>query len=418
MAFCEGDHYYDVFDPRENETARAECIMSAQWSDFEWVQPYNSKSEKVFLVVGIVTIAISVGLMVFFHKHRATKVMKASRIFAFGVLSGFIVLILGLFMWPLQSNEAVCFVKPWFLALGFGLVGGALLSRLYHLYYFFWLSNNPNRPIRELLQYQTPEKAQSRDQRLRLYFVGIIILELLLILIMESVPASRPNVNYECCPVDEKVYTVCQFSDAFGWTAFVVNLVPIIMGLFFLIRVHQLHHQISKSVAKKKRQDAETSAASRFSDGASAEEQIKAALDRELKRFRPIEIILFWVAFCGVVLTIIGYTGLVLESMDGRLAYYCLRGIMFITIVWLCLYRIFKPMVDEINIIANPARTAETNPNVTPKTSYNATNTGSAAKPSTQPETTGATTSDTVAPEAEIAENPAKTSSYTEMTAV
>lgn len=358
MTFCTELVYSGLEDPRIIDVqecrnhSNGDGSFSITDEFFVDVTPYKTVSEILFLVIGVITIAIIASLLAYFFRNRHTKIMMTSGTFAAGTLFGFFFLLLGLLMWPLESSIPLCYVKPWFLALGFGLVGGALLSKVFHLYHFFALSNDPTQPLHKLRHYQTPEKAHERDQRLKFFFAGIIVLELTLIVVMMSVQETRPEIKYECCQTNEQIYTVCTFSDFFGWAAFIINLIPFVLGCFYVARVHMVSHRVNQSVQSLESEV--KSAQSTFTEGPSAAKQIKIALDRQLKLFRPVEYMVLCVVFCGIILTVVGYTGIPVETSSGRLAYYCLRAIMFILVVYFSFLLIFRPIMLQIREETSP----------------------------------------------------------------
>jgi len=323
-------------------------------------KPYRSTEELVFLALTFVCLLVLAGFAVYVNQNKETKLVERQGTMYFAaIFSGFALLLIGMLLWPLQSTQALCYLKPWFLALGYGLIAGSLTARIYFTYHFFYKSNNPDRDLKELLKYNQKQKIEKRNRKMRLIFSSIIAAELALIAFMIGIPGARPDVRYDCCEDEMVIYATCSFSGAFGWTAFAVNVFPLFFTIYwtyFILKVwyKQRVHLRSRD-SRLSRSSTSHSTATSFNitgdgpeDEKRAEEQIAAALHRELKQLRPVLYIVLFVGTIALALTIIGYSDLPYDTEEGRIGYYLTRGICFLAVVMVSLILILFPMLAQI----------------------------------------------------------------------
>jgi hypothetical protein len=190
------NHTLEIVSPLSASTASMIYPMPT-WDERIWVKkPFDYAGEKAIAVITALAVlfSLAMGILTFIYRDRKA-IIASSPFFLYIMLTGSVLLYAGIFTWTLTSTSEHCMTHWWLLGLGFILMFGGLLVKVWRISRIF------NDKDLSVIRISNSEL---------LIVVGIAIgIELVLLILWTAISPSkalvlptdplRPSLNYMTC---------------------------------------------------------------------------------------------------------------------------------------------------------------------------------------------------------------------------
>lgn len=221
----------------------------------KFLRSYSTDAE--FAILGFCSFFALVVLVSFFVAYRNDISIKQRACINMNfdaACMGILLVVIGVLMWPKNPENWTCIAKPFFFAVGFGLMSTVVLYMLLQAYNVFVLSLNPKKSVVELLSYNSKEARILRKERNKLYILAATLCELAVVGILTLIPQTRSVAETMCCTDTNIAHSTCMMHEPLGFllALTIVNVIPWIFGWYWVIQLYRLRQNLKDTLSKEK----------------------------------------------------------------------------------------------------------------------------------------------------------------------
>lgn len=179
--------------------------------------------------------------MGFFFRHRETIVVKkTSFVFSELILTGILLCFVSQILWSVKQNSALCILKVWLFAIGFGLIMANLIAKTYRINAIFRSSAGSERGKR------------ITDNDLYPFVIIVLLLEIAMLSVYSFAGGTIEPQSFQSESDFLLVYVRCQspssFLQTFGTiTLLVMNFIMILVCCYFAYRTRHVASDYNES---------------------------------------------------------------------------------------------------------------------------------------------------------------------------
>jgi len=232
----------DILSPLSASTASIVFPMP-NWDERIWIkQPFGYAGEQAIAVLAglAVIFSIAMGVLTFFYRKRKA-IIASSPLFLGIMLIGSVLIYGGIFTWTLTSTDQLCMAHWWLLGLGFAIMFGALLVKVWRISRIF---NDKDLSVIRISNLEL------------LSVVGIVVLIEVILLVVWNAAGPSKALRYSLDPLRPKYdYLNCTTTSA-GTVILIIAAVYkgliIIAGVWLSVRTWKIKYSIyneSRSIA-------------------------------------------------------------------------------------------------------------------------------------------------------------------------